>query len=76
MTEVHGDVFSHHASTLDVYVFVAVDERGEHIMFDKICRRATENRKEGGVAIEVCSSQTCSRFCTLGDIFARIRTSY
>ena len=33
-----------------------------------------ENRKEGGVAAEVCNSQTGSRFCTLlRDICARIR---
>ena len=31
------DLFSHHASSLEVYVFVAVDERGEDDI--KLCRR-------------------------------------
>ena len=38
---------------------------------------ATENRKEGGVAAEVCSSQTGWWFCTLlRDIYARTRTYF
>ena len=45
----HGDLFSRwrHASPLDVYVFVVVDERGEHIMSDDICRRC--NGKQQGM---------------------------
>ena len=35
LAELHGDVFSRHASPLEVYVFVAVDERGE----DRYVRR-------------------------------------
>ena len=36
LAELHGVLFSHHASPLEVYVFVAVDERGEHVMSDEI----------------------------------------
>ena len=39
LAELHGDLFSRHASPLEVYVFVAVDERGEHVLSDEICRR-------------------------------------
>ena len=58
LAELHSDLFSCHASPLESYVFVAVDERGEDVMSDEICRRNMENRKEGGVAADVCSSQT------------------
>ena len=37
--KLHGDLFSRHASPLEVYVFVAVDERGEHVMSDETGRR-------------------------------------
>ena len=44
---------------LEKLVFlVAVDESGEDVMPDEICRHATENSKRGGVVAEVCSSQT------------------
>ena len=39
MLEFHGDWFSRRASPLEVYVFVAVDERGEDVVSDEICRR-------------------------------------
>ena len=36
----HADLFSRHASPLEVYVLVlAVDESGEDVMSDEICRR-------------------------------------
>ena len=59
LAELHGDLFSRHASPLtEVYVFVAVDERREHVMSDEICRRCNGKHKKRGVAAEVCSSQT------------------
>ena len=58
LPELHADLFSRHASPLEVYVFVVVDERGEDVMSDEIFRRCKENSKEGGVAAEACSSQT------------------
>ena len=47
--ELHADLFSRHASPLEVDVFVAVANRGEDIMSDEICRRFNGS---------VCSSQT------------------
>ena len=92
LAELHGDLFSHHSCPLEVYVFVAVDERGEHVRWlgrDRVspCRSmlcpkrfvivVRENSEEGGVAAEVCSSsQTRWWFCTLRDIYARIHTYY
>ena len=35
----HADLFSRHGSPLEVYVFLAVEERGEDVMSDAICRR-------------------------------------
>ena len=37
--EMHADLFSRHANSLEVYVFVAVANRGEDVMSDAICRR-------------------------------------
>ena len=37
--ELHADLFSRHASPLEVYVFVAFAHRGEDVMSDEICRR-------------------------------------
>ena len=37
--ELHADLCSRHASPLEVYVFVAVANRGEDVMSDEICRR-------------------------------------
>ena len=37
--ELHADLFSCHASPLEVYVFVTVANRGEDVMSDEICRR-------------------------------------
>ena len=53
LAELHGDMFSHPASPLqvEVYVFVAVDERGEHITSDEICRPCNgkqQRRRRGG----------------------------
>ena len=39
MPELLAPLFTRHASPLEVYVFVAVDERGEDAMSDEICRR-------------------------------------
>ena len=50
LAELHGDVFSRHASHLENYVFVGVDERGEDIVSDEICRRnyRKQKRRRGG----------------------------
>ena len=56
LDELQADLFSHHASPLEVYVFVAVDERGD-VVSAEICRRCNgKQQQEGGVATEVCSS--------------------
>ena len=36
LAELPADLFSHHASPLEFYIFVAVDERGEDVMPDDI----------------------------------------
>ena len=77
LAELHGDLFSRHVGPLELYVFVAVDERGEHVMSDEICRRCNGKPQRRRVAAEVCSPQTRLWFCTLlRDIYARIRTYY
>ena len=42
LPELHADLISHHASPLEVYVFVAVDGRREDVTSDEICRRLAE----------------------------------
>ena len=44
LAELHGDLFSRHASPLEGYIFVVVDDRGEDVLSDEICRRC--NRKQ------------------------------
>ena len=59
LAELHGVLFSHHASPLEVYVFVAVDERGEHVMSDEICRRCNgkqQGRRRGGRSVRLPDS--------------------
>ena len=56
LVELHGDLFSRHASPLEVYVFVAVDERGEHALSDEICRRCNgkqQGRRRGGRSVQL-----------------------
>ena len=38
LAELHADLFSRHVRPLEVYVFVAVANRGEDVMSDEICR--------------------------------------
>ena len=60
LSELHADLFSHLASPLEVYVFVAVANRGEDIMSDEICHRFNEKqqyRRRSGRSMG--SSQTC-----------------
>ena len=45
LTELNADLFSRHASPLEVYVFVAVDDRGEDVCPTRFVVDATENRK-------------------------------
>ena len=59
MAELHGDLFSHHASPLEVYVFVAVANRGEHVMSGEICRRCNgkqQGRRRGGRSVQLSDS--------------------
>ena len=52
-------VYSRHASPLEVYFFVAVDERGEHVMSDEICRRCNgerQGRRRGGRSVQLPDS--------------------
>ena len=60
MAELHGDLFSRHASPIEGYVFVVVDDRGEDVYCSptRFVYDATENSKKGGVAAEVYSPQT------------------
>ena len=56
LAELHGDLFSCHASPLEDYVFVAVDERGEGVMPDEIGRRNNEKqemRRRGGRSVQL-----------------------
>ena len=59
LAELHGDLFSHHASPLEVYVFVAVANRGEHVMSGEICRRCNgkqQGRRRGGRSVQLSDS--------------------
>ena len=56
LTELHADLFSHHANPLEVNVFVAVDERGEDVVSDEICRRYNgkqQRRTRGGRGVQL-----------------------
>ena len=56
LPELHGDLFSRHASPLEVYVCVAVGERGEDVMSDEICRRCNgkqQRRRRGGRSVHL-----------------------
>ena len=54
MAELHGDLFSPHASPLEAYVSVAVDERGEEVMSDETCRRnnGKQERRRGSRGVQ------------------------
>ena len=45
MPELHADLSSRHASPVEVYGFVAVDERGEDVMSDEICHRCNGKQR-------------------------------
>ena len=56
MAELHADLFSRHASPLDVYVFAAVDDRSEDVMSDNIFRRCNgkqQRRRRGGRSVQL-----------------------
>ena len=56
MPELHADLFSRHASPLEVCAFVAVAERGENVMSDEICRRRNgkqQKRSRGGQSVQL-----------------------
>ena len=55
-TVLHADLLSRHASPLEVYVFVAVANRGEYVMSDEICRRFNEKqqlRRRSGRSVQL-----------------------
>ena len=59
LPELHTYLFSRHASPLEVYVFVAIDAAEVKMLRPtRFVVDATENSNEGGVAAEMCSSQT------------------
>ena len=56
MAELRTDLLSCHASPLEVCVFVAVDESGEEVMSDEICRRYNgkqQRRRRGGRSVQL-----------------------
>ena len=81
LAELHGDLFSHHAShhasPLKVMFLWWSTKEVNNLRPTRFVVDATENSEVGGVATEVCGSHTRLWFCTiLWDIYARIRTSY
>ena len=55
LAELHGDLFSRHASPLEGYVFVMIDDRGEDVLSDEICRRCNgkqQRRRRGGRSVQ------------------------
>ena len=55
MPDLHADLFSRHASPLEVYVFVAVDERGEDVVSDETCHlcNGKQRRRRGGRNVQL-----------------------
>ena len=56
LPEIHADFFGRNASPLQVYVFVAVANRGEDVMSDEICRRFNrthQQRTRSGRSVQV-----------------------
>ena len=77
LAQLHGDLFSRHASPIEVYVFTSVDERGEHVMSDEICRRwngKQQGRRRGGRSVQLPDSFMI--WTLLRNIHTRIRTYY
>ena len=58
LAELHVDLFSRHASPLEVYVLCRSTKEVNMLCPTRLVVDATENSKEGGVAAEVGSSQT------------------
>ena len=56
LPELHADLFTRHASPLEACVFVAVNERGEDVVSDKICRRCNgtqQRRRRAGRSVQL-----------------------
>ena len=52
----HADLFSRHASPLEGCVLVAIDEIGEYVMSDDICRRCNGKQhrwRRGGRSVQL-----------------------
>ena len=58
LPDLHADLFSRHASSSEVYVLWWSTKEVKMLCPTRFVVDATENSKEGGVAAEVCSSQT------------------
>ena len=56
--ELHADLFSRHASPLEVYVLWRSTKEVKMLSPTRFVADATENGEEGGVAAEVCSSHS------------------
>ena len=59
LAELHGDLFSRHASPLEVYVLWRSTKRREHFMSDEICRRCNgkqQGRRRGGRSVQLPDS--------------------
>ena len=75
---------SRHASLLEIYVFVAVDERGEHVMSDQIYRRCNgkqQGRRRGGRSVQLPDSfmtlhSSSRRLCTFTYVLYVHTTKY
>ena len=81
LAELHGDMFSHPASPLqvEVYVFVAVDERGEHITSDEICRPCNgkqQRKRHGDRSVQLPDLVYDYALFFETFIYARTRTCY
>ena len=55
MPELHADSFSRHAVPLEVWVFVALDERGEDVISEEICCGCDgkHQRRHGGRSVQL-----------------------
>ena len=74
--ELHADLFSRHASPLEVYVFVAVANRGEDVMSDEILSSIQWKAGIKEAEWPKCAAPRLVYDSVLRDTYARIRTYY
>ena len=56
LAKLHADLSSRHVSPLEVYAFVAVDDRGEDVLSDEICGRCNgkqQRRRRDGRNVQL-----------------------